>query len=645
MLQFFRRMFNTKLGVFAALIFLVLIALAFASADISGSGSFGGVAGGDRVATVGKDRVDSSALSQAASAALEDMKQDDPKLSMKAFLASGGLAKVLDDIIDRTALAEFGRKHGIIASDRLVDSEITKIAGFKGPDGKFSEAAYRQALQQRGLSEGLVRRDLGAGLVARQLLVPAAFGARMPTGAAQRYAELLRESRSGAIAVIPSAAFAPKQAPGDAVLTAYYDKQRDKFIRPERRVVRYAMFTDAVLKSVPAPTDAEIAARYEANKASYAASENRTVTQLIAPTEAAARAIAAEVANGASLEKAAGEKGLATAKLAGLSREQLAGQASKDVAEAVFAAGRGAIATPARSGLGWHVMRIDAVEAKPARTLDQVRGELTAAIAVEKRRGAINDLSARIEEEFDQGGNLAETAKEIGVEIASTGTITADGQPYGAPPAQLNPAVARILATAFAMDREGQPQLAEIEPGKVFMIFDVSEIKASAPAPLAEIREDVIASWMLDQGAAAAKAAAAKIVALVRKGTPLAQALSSVGVALPPVQSVNMNRQQLAQLQDRVPVPLALMFSMAKGTTKSLPSQDNRGWFVVSLNSIVPGKVEGVDPMLASVQRELSQVAGREYAEAMRRAIRAEVGVKKNQTAIDAVRTQLNGGN
>src|SRR5690606_19943924 len=155
MLQFFRSISNSKIGLGLILAFLVLIALAFASADVANTGGFGGVAGGDRVATVGKSRIDTAALSQAASTALERIKEQDPRLSMQGFLANGGLEQVLDDMINRTAVAEYGRQQGIVAGDRLVDSEITQMAAFKGPDGKFSQDAFRQAIQQRGLSEAM----------------------------------------------------------------------------------------------------------------------------------------------------------------------------------------------------------------------------------------------------------------------------------------------------------------------------------------------------------------------------------------------------------------------------------------------------------------------------------------------------------
>ena len=645
MLQFFRNFFGSKLGIGVTMGFLVLIALAFASADVSNTGSFGGVAGGDRVATVGKHRIDAADLSQAATTALENVRQQQPTATMQTFLATGGLDQVLESMLDRVALGEFGRQHGIVASDRLVDSEIAKIAAFKGPDGRFSEEAFRQLLAQRGVSEALIRDDFSQGLVARQILVPAAFGARVPQELALRYATLLRERRAGAIALIPSAAFAPATAPSSAELNAYYTKNRDRYIRPERRVVRYAVFGDSVLKTVPAPTEAEIAARYAANKAKYAASETRNFTQLIVPTEAAAKAIVAEVAKGTRLEAAATAKGLVTAKLDKLGSDALAGQASAAVANAAYAAGQGALAAPARSPLGWHVMRVDAINRTAGKTLEQARGELVAELAELKRRAAINDLSARLEEEFDTGTTLGDAAKELGLSLATTEQLTANGEVYGKPGAMAPAVLGRALQAAFAMEGENQPQVAEIEPGKVFMIFDVAAIEASAPAPLKEIQTEVAAALMLEKGALAARTAAEQVVAAARKGTPLAQAAAALGKPLPPVDEVAMGREGLARLQGAVPQPVVLLFSMAQGTVKLLKAPNDRGWYVVALRQIVPGQIAPNDPLVASARRELAMASGRELAEAMRRAIRAEVGIERNPAAIAGVRKRLVGDN
>lgn len=646
MLQFFRNTVTSKVGAIIVLGFLVVIAIAFASADVANTGSFGGVAGGDRVATVGKDRIDTSALSQGATAAVERLKEQNPRLSMQSFLAQGGLDQVLEEMINRTALAVFGRKHGIVAGNRLVDSEIAQMPAFKGPDGKFSEDAFRAAIQQRGVSEALVRDDLAQGLIAKQLLVPAAFAAMAPRELAKRYTALLKDRRVGSMAVLPSALFAPQKPPTDAELAAYYSKSRDRFIRPERRVIRYASFGDDALKTVPAPTDAEIAAAYNANKALYSSQETRRVTQLIVPTEAAAKAIVAEVAGGKTLEATATAKGLATADLGAVSKQALAGQSSQPVADAVYAAGKGAIAAPARSGLGWHVMRVDSIDLRAARTLDQIKPELVTQLAAAKRRAALTDMLSRIEESFDQGGNLAEAAKRVGVEIQQTKALTADGRVYENAAETAPPVLAKVLQTAFSMEQENEPQIAEVEPGKTFVIFDVTDIAASAPAPLKDIREDVVAAYMIDKGFAAAQAAAKKVQAGMGKDGDLGKALAALGKQLPPVQAINMDRIELTQMGQtgqQVPPPLALMFSMARGTVKLLAAPQERGWFVVHLKDIQTTPVADNDPLVAATASELGDLAGDEYAAALRNAIAAEVGVERNAAAVKAVRQQLGG--
>lgn len=644
MIQFFRNIMFSKIGAGVTLAFLVLIALAFASGDILNVGT-GNIQSSDEVAQAGPHKITAAEFEKAMTSALESEKQNNPQLTMKAFVAGGGTELVLRQLLDRNAIMAFGDKHGIIAGDRLIDSEIAKIPAFQGADGRFNQKNYEQLLQQRGLTDKIVRNDLAAGLVARQVLVPSGFGAAFPQQAALRYAALLREHRKGSIAYLPSEAFAPKTPPSDAEITAFYNKTRNNYLLPERRVIRYATFDASVVKSVAPPTEAEITARYAANRAQYAASETRKVVQLIVPTEAAARAILAETAKGVSLEQAAKSKGLATAAVS-VSKAALASQTSPQVADAAYGARAGSIVGPAKSGLGWHLLRVDGVDTKPARTLDQVRAELTTALAEQKRRQALSDFSARIEEQFDNGSALSDVAKGLGVTPTQTGPVTADGKVFGNPHAPaLSTELARVVQAAFAMDRENQPQLAEIEPGKKFVVFDVTAITPAAPAPLAQIKAGVMNELMLEKGQVAAKAAADRVLAATKRGTDLAAAVSALGMQLPTVDPIDMGREQLSVQGRQVPPPLALLFSMAQGTVKLYPAPRNRGWYLVSVKQIIPGTIAANDPMLASARKELAGLAGREYADQLRLAIRTEVGVTRKDSAIKAAVNQVSGGN
>lgn len=649
MLSFFRNFLKSKIGAGVALAVLVLITLAFAGGDINGLRDSTGLGSSTAVATVGHDNVEASELTTAANSQLEQIKQQNPTATMKMLVAEGGLDRILDELISRTAIAVFGKQTGVIASKRLVDSEIARIPAFQGVDGKFSQETFRQALAQKGIPEQALRDDFSQGLIAQEVMIPAQFAATMPASLATRYAALLQESRKGQVVTLPSIAFAPTQAPSQAELQSFYKAHTGMFVRPERRVIRYATFGEDALKNLAAPSDADIAKRYETDKAAlYAAQDNRKITQLIVPTEAAAKAVAAEVAGGKSLELAATEKGLSAAKLEFFSREQLSSQFSPAIAEAVFAAPIGKLAAPQKSALGWHVIRVDQEQKTPVKPLEAVRAEIVTKLTEEKRRTAFTDLLSRIDEQFSNGASLVEVAKAIGATPTTTQPITATGAIYMKPgetaPAQLQP----ILSTAFSMDQE-KPQVAQLTPGtatapsQTYVIYDVTDITPSAPAPFKEIVADVTEAWKLDKGSTDAKAAALKVMAAVRGGKSLNEAVAALGKTLPPAQDVAMSRPMLteAMRQGRqVPPPVSLMFHMAKNTVKVQSAGAGRGWFVVTLKDIVPGKVD--NPMLIQgAQRELSSQLGSAYTDALARAIRKEVGVTKHDAAIKAVRDQL----
>lgn len=651
MISFFRNVLNSKIGAGIALAVLVLITLAFVGGDLTGMSDSGGISAGKSVATVGKDDVDENELALAAKSALSRVQAQDPTMTMKVLIAQGGLEQVLDELIDRTATAFFGKKIGVVAGDRLIDSEIARIPAFQGVDGKFDQATFRQLLSQQGLSEKSLREDIAQGLIAQQLMLPAQFGTTMSSFAAKRYAALLDENRAGTVVALPSQLFVPAKAPTDAELQAFYKSHTNAFIRPERRVIRFAAFGEGAVKDVAAPTDADVAKRYQADSALYAAQDNRKITQLIVPTEAAAKAVAGEVAKGKTLETAAQEKGLSAAKLEFFSKAQLSSQFSPAVADAVFAAPVGKLAAPQKSALGWHLIRVEEEQKKPERPLTAVKDEIVAKLTEEKKRAAFTDLLAKLEDEFSNGASLVEVAKSLGATVQTTAPVTANGQVYGKP-GEAAPAVLQsVLKTAFAMDQE-KPQTAQVAKNEAapagqngFIVYDVTEITPSAPAPFKEIVNDVKVAWALDKGDAAAKAAALQVQTQVRAGKTLEQAIAAIGKTLPPVQQVSMSRATLtAALRSgrQVPPPVSLMFHMAKGTVKVQSAGRDRGWFVVALKDVVPGKVESAQ-LVEGTQRELGGQLGQAYTDALGKAIRKEVGVKRHDKAIAAVRDQLAG--
>ncbi|HSM53674.1 MAG TPA: SurA N-terminal domain-containing protein, partial [Erythrobacter sp.] len=102
MITFFRQFFGSKLGLGLTLGFLALIAFAFASSDVANTGTFGGVSGGDRVAVVGSEKIGTADFFRSANSAMDQVRQENPTITMASFIAQGGLDEVLKQMIDRS---------------------------------------------------------------------------------------------------------------------------------------------------------------------------------------------------------------------------------------------------------------------------------------------------------------------------------------------------------------------------------------------------------------------------------------------------------------------------------------------------------------------------------------------------------------
>ena len=641
MISFFRRFFASKVGLPLVLAFLALIAVAFAASDLS-STNFTGISGGDKLAVVGNRDIPLSEVSVAANTELRGIRQQNPTLTMPEFVAQGGLDEVMRQLIDRYAVGAYGTKYGLRAGENLVNSEFLKIPAFKGLTGPFDRQISLAALQRQGLTDAIFRRDLADGLIEQQLLRPAVGAPRMPMKVAAQYSALVLEKRRGEIALIPSLAYAPVADPTEAQLTKWYQDNRTRFIRPERRTLRFAVFGGDNLKVNAAPTAAEIAARYKRDAATYAARETRVVTSFVVPTQDAAKALAARIRGGASLESVAREAGFTASRAEARDREAMAGATSFAHAEAVFKTAQGGIAEPAQGQLGWYVARVDGINRIAARTLAQATPEITEALTKEMRAAAVADLVAKIEADVDSGTAFAEVAKAYGLTIETTPPLLGDGRVYGNPKAQIVPQLIPVLRTAFQME-ESEPQLAPA-PGDLFVIYEVARIEEAAAPPLAEVRGDAVIAWKQAQGDILAKAAAERVTAKVRKGTPLGQALAEENKPGIQRQTIDKERREvLADRSGRLPAEMVLLFSMARGTTKTLEAPRDAGWFVVALEdiSILPLDKEG--QVIAQTSQQLGAALADEYREQAITAMRKELGVTRNDAAIAAVRKQLVG--
>lgn len=640
MISSIRSLINSKLGALIALLFVGMIAIAFALGDVTGSGSFGGLSGGN-VARVGDRNITLGELNDALDNRLRAERQNNPTLDMANFVESGGLDSTLEQLINRYALAEFGTRYGVAVSDRLIGSEIRKLPGAMGLDGKFSAEAFRAFAQQIGVSEQAIRDDITQNLFAQQIIPAAASGPAAPDSMVLPYASLVLEQRSGQVASVPSTAFFPPNPPSEAVLVKYYNDNAAKFTIPEKRAISYAIFDKSIIAARAKPTEADIAAYYKANAAKYAASQTRNISQVIVPTEAAAKSVVAQVTAGKSLADVANGLGLAVTTMNNVAKANLAGTASPAIADAVFAAAKGTVAKPARGKLGWAVVRVDAINQVAAKSLAAARAEIETELTKTRSEEMLTEMTAEIEDAFADGSTITDMAKQNGLKVETSPKLLANGQNTSNPGYKPIPEMQVILPAAFQLDTNGEAQLVELVPGEKFAMIAVADFDEAAPPPLADIRPIVQQQWALAEGAKGARAAAERIRKAIDAGQPLEAALTAANIQGAQVESIKGTRADLSRQGQQIAPPIAMMFAMKKGTAKILQGGGNRGWYVVYLTDVVKGDARGNAEMLRARKQEISGLLQTEYGAQLIAAAAKDVGVKKNDDGIAELRTRL----
>ena len=256
MSAFIRRLSKSKVGAVIMVLFVVAIAASFALADVQSyiSTGFGNTGA---LVEVGKEGVTERDLSTAMQRRLTEVRQQNPEADYSSL--GGDFAAILNSLIQNRAMQVFARNHDLHISKRLVDAEIAALPAARGLDGRFSEAAYANFLQQQRLSDAQVRDVLGGSLASRMLLAPAAANARIPVGVATHYASMMLEARDRMrrtlrlpSSTISSKARANRKSPTSTLAGL---PQMMLAVRRPRRSSTRKKTSSAMCSRIPAPSD------------------------------------------------------------------------------------------------------------------------------------------------------------------------------------------------------------------------------------------------------------------------------------------------------------------------------------------------------------------------------------------------------
>jgi peptidyl-prolyl cis-trans isomerase D len=173
----------------------------------------------------------------------------------------------------------------------------------------------------------------------------------------------------------------------------------------------------------------------------------------------------------------------------------------------------GDISAPVRTEFGWHVIRLDGVEAGEVRSFEEVRGEIEPEYRRFESERLFGDLQDQLDTDaFEASGDLQRVAEALALEIRTQDGFTrAGGGALGNSTA--------LVDAVFEPDVLSGSQLRtiELEPGRVVAIKVVAH-EPPREKPLDEVRADVSAALAAESARQATAVRAAALVEELRGG-------------------------------------------------------------------------------------------------------------------------------
>ena len=138
-----------------------------------------------------------------------------------------------------------------------------------------------------------------------------------------------------------------------------------------------------------------------------------------------------------------------------------------------------------------------------------------------------------------------------------------------------------------------------------------------------------------------ARAAATQIAARASGGMSLGDALKGAGVTIPAPRPVSARRIQIATAQGPVSPVLRMLFSLRVGQSQFGAAPQGAGFYVIKVNKVTPGNAVVAPNLITQVQAELGRSVTQDYGEEFLNAVKRQLKVRRNDSAIETFRARL----
>jgi peptidyl-prolyl cis-trans isomerase D len=434
--------------------------------------------------------------------------------------------KVLDSLIERKALLQEAQKLRFLAPDAYLASVLAQIPAFQ-QDGAFSQQRYEAVLRQNGRSAAQFENELRQAFMLEAITSPVSLAAFPSVTSSSQIARLVAQQREISWMDLPASTVASQIKVTSADVERYYSNNKAEFTDPEQIRVEYLVLDRATVAAGIAVSDQDVADYYASHAAQFGQPEERSASHILIAVDknadAATRAKAKAKATGLyqTLQKTPG-------RFAELARTQSQdpGSAAQDGSlgsfgrgmmvkpfeDAVFSMKPHEIRGPVESDFGYHIIRLDGIQAAKTAPLAQVRAAVVDALRKQQAQKAFADLAESFSNlVYENATSLQPAATAAKLTIQQGDWMTAKN----APPPFNNATLLAALFSPESIKSKQNTEAIEVQPGTL-VAARVAEHRPARLRPLAEVSQAIEAKLQAEQSAQL----------LVKKGEAMIQALA-----------------------------------------------------------------------------------------------------------------------
>jgi len=480
--------------------------------------------------------------------------------------------RALEDVVQRAVIDNAMDQYGLVIGNAEVQSVIAKNPSFQGVGGTFDKQRYLSLLQQARITEAQYVADVRREIASAQL-----FGTVRTEGLAPKVLrddifKMEAERRIAETVYVPDAIIVNVPKPTAEQLNSYFEANKSKFQIPEFRSFSYVLLTtDDVAGQVTVTSD-QVKQEYDASQSDYGSPEKRDIDQAMTDSEDKAKKIIAAVAAGKSLEDATKEvTGIdSVVKLGPILKKDLPAGA---LADGVFAAPMGVAPAAIQSPLGWHVVRINKIEAGKVTPFDQVKEKIEKDLKAQMAPDLLIKLVTDYERALSKSQSMAKAAEEMGLKVKTYENVDSLGKDAAGKQIVTGPAAAELVQAAFATRESSESDLLETQKGEYFVVRTERITPARIPA-LNEVEAKVVEAWERDERRKLADQKVKDAVEKANNGGDLAAVAKELGVELRTTKAVtrfeadtgNYLTQQATQELFKLPIGKSVSVRSAEGS-------------------------------------------------------------------------------